>query len=43
MVLDPMIPDWMKVPKGRKEVWQPLSQTFILPRGTHEQVKHYAK
>jgi hypothetical protein len=44
MVLDPTIYNWTKVPEGRKEaMWQLLSQTFILPRGTHEQVKHYAK
>jgi hypothetical protein len=35
MVLDPMIPDWLTVPEGKKEaMWQLLSKTFILPRGT---------
>jgi len=43
MVLDPTIPSWPLVPKGRKEaMWQLLSRTFILPRGTKIQVKHYA-
>jgi hypothetical protein len=43
MVLDPMIPNWPLFPEGRKEaMWQLLSRTFILPRGTREQVKHYA-
>jgi hypothetical protein len=43
MVLDPMIPSWPLVPEGRKEaMWQLLSKTFILPRGTKIQVKHYA-
>ena len=43
MVLDPTIPSWPLVPKGRKEaMWQLLSRTFIVPRGTREQVKHYA-
>jgi len=43
MVLDPTIPSWPLVPKGRKEaMWQLLSRTFILPRGTREQVKRYA-
>ena len=37
MVLDPTNPDWTKVPSGRKEaMWQMLSQTFILPRGTRD-------
>ena len=44
MVLDPTIPDWLTVPEGRKEaMWQLLSRTFILPRGTQDRVKHYAK
>jgi len=44
MVLDPTIPDWPIVPEGTKEVmWQLLSRTFILPRGTQYKVKHYAK
>ena len=44
MDLDPTIPDWPTVPEGRKEVmWQLLSRTFILPRGTQDKVKHYAK
>ena len=43
MVLDPTIPSWPLVPEGRKEaMWQLLSRTFIVPRGTREQVKHYA-
>ena len=43
MVLDPTIPNWSLVPEGRKEaMWQLLSRTFILPRGTREQVKCYA-
>ena len=43
MVLDPTIPSWPLVPEGRKEVmWQLLGKTFILPRGTREQVRHYA-
>jgi hypothetical protein len=43
MVLDRIIPNWPLVPEGRKEaMWQLLSRTFILPRGTREQVKHYA-
>jgi len=44
MVLDPMISDWPTVAEGRKEaMWQLLSRTFILPRGTQDKVKHYAK
>ena len=44
MVLDPMISDWVIVPKGRKEaMWQLLRRTFILPRGTQDNVKNYAK
>ena len=44
MVLDPTIPDWLTVPEGTKEaMWQLLSRTFILPRGTQDKVKHYAK
>ena len=44
MVLDPTISDWVIVPKGRKEaMWQLLSRTFILPRGTQDNVKNYAK
>ena len=44
MVLDPTIPDWPIVPKGRKEaMWQMLRQTFILPRGTQDRVRHYAR
>jgi hypothetical protein len=44
MVLDPTIPDWLTVPKGKKEaMWALLSKTFILPRGIQERVKHYAK
>jgi hypothetical protein len=43
MVLDPTIPNWPLVPEGRKEaMWQLLNRTFILPRGSREQVKHYA-
>ena len=43
LVLDPMIPNWTLVPNGKKEMtWQLLSRTFILPRGTKVQVKHYA-
>ena len=43
MVLDPTIPSWPLVPEGRKEaMWQLLSRTFILPRGTREQVRCYA-
>ena len=43
MVLDPTIPSWPLVPEGTKEaMWQLLSRTFILPRGTREQVRHYA-
>jgi hypothetical protein len=39
MVLDPTIPNWPLVPEGRKKVmWQLLSKTFILPKGTREQV-----
>ena len=44
MVLDTTIPDCLTVPEGRKEVmWQLLSRTFFLPRGTQDKVKHYAK
>ena len=44
MVLDPTIPDWPIVPKGRKEaMWQLLSKTIILPRGTQDRVRHYSK
>jgi len=44
MVLDPTIPDWPTVPEGRKEaMWQMLRQTFILPRGTQDRVRHYAR
>ena len=44
MVLDPTIPDWPIVPEGRKEaMWQMLRQTFILPRGTQDRVRHYAR
>ena len=44
MVLDLMIPDWPTVPEGRKEaMWQMLRQTFILPRGTQDRVRHYAR
>jgi hypothetical protein len=44
IVLDPMIPDWLTVPEGKKEaMWQLLSKTFILPRETKDQVKHYAR
>jgi len=43
LVLDPMIPNWTLVPDGKKKMtWQLLSRTFILPRGTKVQVKHYA-
>ena len=43
MVLDPTIPSWPLVPEGRKEaMWQLLSRTYILPRGTREQVRRYA-
>jgi hypothetical protein len=44
MVLDPTIPDWLTVPEAKKKaIWQLLSQTFILPRGTKDKVKHYAR
>jgi hypothetical protein len=44
MVFDPTIPDWLTVPEGKKEaMWALLSKIFILPRGTQERVKHYAK
>jgi hypothetical protein len=44
MVLDPTIPDWLTVPKGKKEaMWVLLSETFILPWGTQKIVKHYAE
>jgi hypothetical protein len=44
MVLDSMIPDWLTVLEGKKEaMWQMLSKTFILPRGTKDKVKHYAR
>ena len=44
MVLDPTIPDWPTVPEGRKEaMWQMLRQTLILPRGTQDRVRHYAR
>jgi hypothetical protein len=37
MVLDPTIPNWPLVPEGRKEaMWQLLSRTFILSRGSIE-------
>jgi hypothetical protein len=43
VVSDPTIPKWTQVPEGEKEVmWQLLSKTFILPRGTKDEVKHYA-
>ena len=39
--VDPTIPKWTLVPEGRKEtMWQLLSRTFILPRGTRDKVKH---
>ena len=38
MVLDPTIPSWPLV----EAMWQLLSRTFILPRGTREQVRRYA-
>jgi hypothetical protein len=32
MVLDPMIPDWLKFPEGKKEaMWAVLRKIFILP------------
>jgi hypothetical protein len=44
MVFGPTIPDWLTVPERKKEaMWALLSKTFILPRGTQERVKHYAK
>jgi hypothetical protein len=44
MVLDPTIPDWLTIPKGKKEaMWALLCKIFIFPRGTQERVKHYAK
>ena len=43
MVLDPTIANWALVPVGKKEaMWQLLSGTFFLPRGTTEKVKYYA-
>jgi hypothetical protein len=43
VVLDPTITNWTLVPTGKKEaIWQLLSSTFVLPRGTTEKVKHYA-
>ena len=37
-------PDWPTVPEGRKEaMWQMLRQTFILPRGTQDRVRHYTR
>ena len=43
MVLDPTIANWALVPAGKKEaMWQLLSGTFVLPRGTTEKVKYYA-
>jgi hypothetical protein len=34
----------MKVPEGKKEaMWQLLSITFILLRGTKDKVKHHAQ
>jgi hypothetical protein len=43
-VLDPTIPDWLMVHEGKKEaMWQLLSKTFILKRGTRDKVKHYAR
>ena len=43
MVLDPTIPNWTLVPAGKKEaMWQLLSTTFALPRGTTNKVKYYA-
>ena len=42
--VDPTIPKWTLVPEGRKEtMWQLLSRTFILPRGTRDKVKHYTR
>ena len=44
MVLDPTIPHWPAVPEGRKEaMWQLLNRTFILPKGTQDKVRHYAR
>jgi len=44
VVLDPTIPNWTRVPKGKKEaMWQLLSRTFILPRGTKDHIKHNAQ
>jgi hypothetical protein len=44
MVLDPRIPDWLTVLEGNKEaIWQLLSKSFILSRGTKDKVKHYAR
>jgi hypothetical protein len=44
IVFDPTIPDWLTVLEGKKEaMWGLLRQTFILPRGTQEKIKHYAK
>ena len=43
MILDPTIANWVLVPAGKKEaMWQLLSGTFVLPRGTTEKVKYYA-
>jgi hypothetical protein len=37
-------PDWLTVSEGKKEaMWQLLRKTFILPRGTKDKVKHYAR
>ena len=42
MVLDPTIANWALVHAGKKEaMWQLLSGTFILRRGTTEKVKYY--
>ena len=44
VVVDPMIERWTLVPEGKKEtMWQLLSKTFILPRGTRDKVKYYAR
>ena len=43
IVLDPTIPCWPLVLAGKKvAMWQLLKGTFILPRGTKDQVERYA-
>jgi len=43
VVLDPLILNWTQIPEGKKVIGQLLSRTLILPRGTKEKVKHYAR